>query len=348
VPGIFLSYRSDDRDYATLLHAWLAERFGPAQVFWDHEDIDPGQDYRKVLSEYLASSQALVALIGPGWSPSEWIQREIGTALRREITILPVLVGGLQALNADDLPKSIRQLAFRQALRTSDDRFHDRFMQALGAIPALAQAPPGQDLRARRLAAVLLEQSDRRQRQALDALVAGDVGAAREPLDDAFELLMALRDFSPGDTELDLRLGFLYKDLSQASLSTDRGRALRYADMCLQLFQGLVPRIATFEPRNQANAWNGLGNAYLIRGEYERAIESCGRAVEIMPAYAAAWSDLFWAYDGWAQQGHVDLGGLRRAAEGLQASGDAELVAQAWPDIEAALRRWEGAGGRGP
>jgi len=103
----------------------------------------------------------------------------------------------------------------------------------------------------------------------------------------------------------------------------------------------LVPRIGGFEPHNQANAWNGLGNACLIAGQLERAIEYCGRAVAIMPSYAAAWSDLFWAYDGRAQQGHVDLAGLRRASAGFAASGDAELVAQAGPEIERTVEKWE-------
>ncbi len=48
--GVFLSYRRQDSDYAVLLYAWLDERFGPAQVFWDDEDIDPGKEFRRVRS----------------------------------------------------------------------------------------------------------------------------------------------------------------------------------------------------------------------------------------------------------------------------------------------------------
>lgn len=90
------------------LYAWLTERFGAAQVFWDREDIDPGQDFRKVLSQQLRDCQAFVALIGPGWSPPPWIQREIRAALRRRALIVPVLVGDVVNLQPESLPASIR------------------------------------------------------------------------------------------------------------------------------------------------------------------------------------------------------------------------------------------------
>ena len=66
--GIFLSYKRLDGDYATLLYAWLTERFGSEQVFWDHEDIEPGASFGDVLRERIRTAGALVALIGPGWS----------------------------------------------------------------------------------------------------------------------------------------------------------------------------------------------------------------------------------------------------------------------------------------
>ena len=70
MPGVFLSYRRPETDYAVLLYAWLAERFGPPHVFWDREDIDPGKDFPRVVSERLRDSEALVALVGPAWTPS--------------------------------------------------------------------------------------------------------------------------------------------------------------------------------------------------------------------------------------------------------------------------------------
>ena len=48
--GVFLSYRRRDADCAVLLYAWLTERFGAERVFRDREDVDPGSDFRQVLS----------------------------------------------------------------------------------------------------------------------------------------------------------------------------------------------------------------------------------------------------------------------------------------------------------
>ena len=53
----------------------------------------------------------------PAWSPSLWIQREIGASLKRRILVLPVLLGDAANIEAASLPKPIRQLA---ALRTEE------------------------------------------------------------------------------------------------------------------------------------------------------------------------------------------------------------------------------------
>src|SRR6478609_8227793 len=142
--GIFLSYKREDSDYATLLYAWLTERFGPEQVFWDREDIDPGKDFRKVLTTQVRSAHAFVALIGPNWSPSEWIQREIRLALKRPktTTVLPVIVGDAPALNAQPLPSSIRKIQFLQSLETRDLRFRQRFIDTLDKIIPSSPLPP--------------------------------------------------------------------------------------------------------------------------------------------------------------------------------------------------------------
>ncbi|MEQ1912568.1 MAG: toll/interleukin-1 receptor domain-containing protein, partial [Vicinamibacterales bacterium] len=150
--GIFLSYKRLDGDYATLLYAWLTERFGSEQVFWDHEDIEPGANFSDVLRERIRTAGALVALIGPGWEPSVWIRREIGGALRRKTFVLPVLVGDVKHLKADAMHPSLRKLAKLETVETSDLRFRTRFMEALErVVPAAPARAPSTDLRVSRL-----------------------------------------------------------------------------------------------------------------------------------------------------------------------------------------------------
>ena len=109
--SIFISYRRSDTDSAVLFYSWLQERFGPAQVFWDREDIPPGARWADVLKHRLRQSTALVALIGPDWltmadeagrrrlnDPQDWVRREIATALELKLLVVQVLMGGAKML----------------------------------------------------------------------------------------------------------------------------------------------------------------------------------------------------------------------------------------------------------
>jgi len=347
MPGVFLSYRRKDGNYAVLLYAWLIEKFGAEQVFWDREDIDPGSDFRKVLADKLHTSDALVALIGPGWSPSPWIQREIRAALRRRVLVLPVLLGDSPNLDAAVLPKSIRQLASLQTLETRDLRFRDRLIEALersvgGPTKAgtAGDAVAVGDIRARRLIDLLRDQTDDRQRRALELLQQGETDAALAVLNETFELLMALIDFQPGDPNLELRLGFLYKDLAQVFENSDRARFSRYVQSGLQTFQRLVGLDLPTE--DMASSWNGLGNIHLLREDFDKAVDCIQRALSIVPDYSNAWSDLFMAYEGQARNGHVNLSGMRRALARLKATSRGDtLLAPAITAFQASLRQWE-------
>jgi tetratricopeptide (TPR) repeat protein len=345
--GVFLSYRRKDGDFAVLLYAWLVERFGAERVFWDREDIDPGSDFRQVLSATLRNCDALVALIGPQWSPSPWIQREIGASLERRILVLPVLLGEAANVEPAALPRTIRRFASLETLETRDLRFRDRLLKALDPVVGgtVDTGPPARsaavdDLRARRLTDLLRDQTDQRQRRALELLEAGQTDAALDVLNESFDLVMALIDFRPGDTSLEVRLGYLYKDLAQIFEDRDRTRFNRYVENGLQTFQRLVElRLPDDE---LASCWNGLGNMYLLREDFDQAVDCCLRAVEITPDYSYAWNDLFLGYEGQARNGKVNLAGMRRALARLKATvrGDA-LLTPGVARAQGSLRRWE-------
>jgi tetratricopeptide (TPR) repeat protein len=310
-------------------------------VFWDREDIDPGKDFRRVLSQRLRSCEALIALIGPAWSPSEWIQREIGAALRRKVLVLPVLVGETPNLVPNALPKSIRPLAMLQSLETRDLRFRARLISAIEE--AVTESPATETIdvvRVRRLSEVLRNQSDHRQRQALELIVEGKVDEASDVLNETFEMLMALLELHPGDPELEVRLGFLYKDLAQVFERTDPERFRRHVQSGIQLFEGLVRRRLSRDVA--ASAWNGFGNMQLLSGNFERAVEYCQRATRMAPTYANAWADLFLAYSGRAETENPDVAGMRHALARLKATarGD-DLLMTTVPDYERTLSQWE-------
>jgi hypothetical protein len=78
----------------------------------------------------------LLAIIGPHWltakdaegrrrldDVNDFIRLEIGTALGRNIRVIPVLVGGAAMPKAEELPAELQPLARRQAYELSDRRW---------------------------------------------------------------------------------------------------------------------------------------------------------------------------------------------------------------------------------
>ena len=142
--SIFLSYRREDTaGYAGRISDWLGREFGRNQVFMDMEDIVPGQDFVQAIDARIAGCAALVEVIGPRWldvlraragDPQDFVRHEVELALKRGITVIPVLVGGARMPDVGDLPESIAVLARHQALQLHDERFDDDIRVLLEAL----------------------------------------------------------------------------------------------------------------------------------------------------------------------------------------------------------------------
>ncbi len=155
--GIFISYRRDDTGgYAGWLLDALKKSSGENLVFLDSKGIDPGLSFRQVLQEQLASCEVMLVLIGKRWldlrdksgirrldSNEDIVRLEIGTALKRSIPVVPVLVQGAPLPKASKLPEDLKALAERQAYELRDDRW-DSDVQLLVArvstrVPSIAE-----------------------------------------------------------------------------------------------------------------------------------------------------------------------------------------------------------------
>jgi hypothetical protein len=144
--------------------------------------------------------------------------------------VLPVLVGETPNLQPNALPKSIRSLAVLQSLETRDLRFRDRLVTALEREVTRSSVEGSIDsVRVQRLTKLLRNQSDHRQSEALELIVAGKIDEASDGLNETFELLMTLLEFNPGDPDIEVRLGFLYKDLARWS---ERRIPCAFGDTC--------------------------------------------------------------------------------------------------------------------
>jgi len=133
--AIFISYRREDTGgHAGRLCDRLTARFGGNRVFMDIQDIRPGQNFAASIEDTIATCDCVIAVIGPRWletvqkraqARDDFVRHEIGAALKRRVTVIPVLVGGAHMPAAADLPPELADLSLRNAVEIRDERFDD-------------------------------------------------------------------------------------------------------------------------------------------------------------------------------------------------------------------------------
>ncbi|HKY26640.1 MAG TPA: toll/interleukin-1 receptor domain-containing protein [Pyrinomonadaceae bacterium] len=159
MPKIFLSYRRSDSAYvAANLSDKLQQRFGRDSVFFDVDTIPLGVDFREYIGNAVGQCDVLLAIIGDQWvrsvdaqgnrridNPSDFVRVEIESALKRNIPVIPVLVGETEMPSAEDLPEAIQSIVYRNAteLRAGRDlRQHvDLLIQGLESLFNLKSIP---------------------------------------------------------------------------------------------------------------------------------------------------------------------------------------------------------------
>jgi len=146
-PKIIVSYRRSDSAMAGRIFDRLVQRFGKTSLFIDIDNIPFGGDFRKHIDDALKSSDLLIAIVGPKWLGSrdggdvrimqeaDPVRVEIETALRRDISILPVLLEGSQMPEPSQLPEGIKDFAYRNAVEVESGRdFNVHIDRLIGAI----------------------------------------------------------------------------------------------------------------------------------------------------------------------------------------------------------------------
>jgi Flp pilus assembly protein TadD len=142
---IFISYRRQDSGTFTgRIHDQLKANFGVNNVFRDVYDIPAGSDFRAVLNEAVGGCDVCLVIIGPQWAniadtqgkrrlddPDDFVRIEVESALRNpKVLVVPVLVDNANMPTAEQLPESLGELAYRNAVkvRTDPDFPHDMEM----------------------------------------------------------------------------------------------------------------------------------------------------------------------------------------------------------------------------
>ncbi|QMU67072.1 toll/interleukin-1 receptor domain-containing protein [Streptacidiphilus sp. P02-A3a] len=127
MPHIFINYRRETDAYAAaLLDELLSHRLGPDHVFRAGRSIAPGADYTLEIARAIASCDAMLVVVGPGWheriaarypDQEDWVLYEIEKALEEQKVIVPVLLSGTPRIRPGDLPDVVLPLASFQYLR---------------------------------------------------------------------------------------------------------------------------------------------------------------------------------------------------------------------------------------
>jgi class 3 adenylate cyclase len=150
-PRITISYRRDDSlDVTGRIFDRLAAHFGRAAVFRDIDNIPPGVDFRCHVDKVLEDSDIILAIVGPRWlgpDGDHWrigdaadpVRVEVETALRKTKRMIPVLVSHAEMPRPNELPESLQDFAYRNAVRVDsgpDFEFHiGRLIRAMEGVP---------------------------------------------------------------------------------------------------------------------------------------------------------------------------------------------------------------------
>ena len=136
-PRIFLSYRRNDASgYLVAIDPLLEARFGRENIFRDLDTIPYGADFVAVIENSVNQCDVLLAVIGPHWlnitddegirrldNKNDFVRLEVATALKRDILVIPVLVGGARMPKPEELPDDLQLLTRRNALTIADREF---------------------------------------------------------------------------------------------------------------------------------------------------------------------------------------------------------------------------------
>jgi formylglycine-generating enzyme required for sulfatase activity len=161
---IFISYRRDDSAAAAgRLNDRLEQEFGRDSLFMDVDAIPLGVDFVEVLGAEVAKCDVPLAIMGPHWldarddegnrrleSEQDFVRIEIAAALKRGISVIPILLEGTRVPKGERLPDDIKGLARRNGLDVRHASFRsdiDKLVRALRGTRAPQPAQPAANSR---------------------------------------------------------------------------------------------------------------------------------------------------------------------------------------------------------
>jgi uncharacterized membrane protein YidH (DUF202 family) len=128
------------------------DHFEKERVFMDVDALEPGVRFADRIQEEIGSAEAVLVVIGRAWltaedldgsrrldDPKDFIRLEVGTALRGDPVVIPVLVGGATMPREEELPDDLALLAGRNALTMIDADWHSGMGRLVAALKRILE-----------------------------------------------------------------------------------------------------------------------------------------------------------------------------------------------------------------
>jgi hypothetical protein len=159
MPKICISYRRSDSEGITgRIFDRLVSQYGRDSIFRDIDSVPAGTDFREHVRQMLTTTDVLLVIVGPKWTgtrrgggarineETDLVRIEVATGLTNGMVVVPILVGDTK-MPSDDLPPSLRDFAFRNAMRVDPGVDFDQHMQRLiraidGLLAQRSEIPP--------------------------------------------------------------------------------------------------------------------------------------------------------------------------------------------------------------
>jgi hypothetical protein len=132
---IILSYRrSDSATMTQLIFSRLAARYGEQSIFMDIDNIPFGVDFRAHIRENVRSADILLAIVGTSWIGSnaegaprileadDPVRAEVEIAFEHAVTVIPVLVEHADMPSAAQLPETLKDFPYLNAMYVESGR----------------------------------------------------------------------------------------------------------------------------------------------------------------------------------------------------------------------------------
>jgi uncharacterized protein (TIGR02594 family) len=144
MPRLSISYRRSDSEAVTgRIFDRLIRHYGRKSVFRDVDNVPVGVDFRSHIQDVLQQSDILLAVVGPDWrgarskgharidEENDQVRIEVETALKKGIPVIPVLVGRSEIPSPAQLPDSLKQFSYRNAVRVDTGQDFDHHVDRL-------------------------------------------------------------------------------------------------------------------------------------------------------------------------------------------------------------------------